>query len=803
MAGFLEGNKPNLPPTGDIIPNYDSVYEAVLALANKDGHYDSTYSAVLSIYQELTGDYDTEWDSTYSIVCEIAKGVEDGSISIGGGSSDDIYLHNPVQPAYTAPKELPLKINFLDGLGNIVETWDFEDRLNKTELPNLTELQLPDGIILHPLSWNFSLEEIKQSKIPMDVGGIYDSSDGCSYINVDISDENLSTMLFIEIYGDAVIDWGDGTTDDADTINGYPSHTYSSSGNKTIKINGEWGANYDSAELSGFVGEFPNFYFYNQVRYIYISSISSASVLRFNELYNCKNIIFGNVNLTNPTIEIKNTGLDNVLILPQDCNSVRLNIDNNYLKYLSLPVNNTYTNYIYVTNTLIKNLYINSGFEEKITCKFSSMSYAPTTLHCEKYIKLQDNFPTWINSPHLYYILEEDSDLVLYTLADTSTNNPSEFGWYTNGKQTPWKDLIKEIEKEYFTKFSPYCFANKYLKSFRIPEYVTGISNYCFRYCKIDDLYVPYMNSANLNTTCFRDMRGYNNEYPKIHWDSMDQISVSLFIDTSYPTTMLQVAYIGEEPVKSYIWNRTTLSTSELGHYLYDLYITKKLTRITGNAVVMCRNIYYEGTLDEWLGLSQDDELCAYGSNFYVNSTVNEDGTFSGDLVTGDIEINTNIGNHKFNSNYSLTSVNINEGVTSIGQYAFANCYNLKHINIPNTVTSIGTQAFSYTDLERLEISNINEVSNLINGCKNLQYIKLNYTEDGHSMGYLRNYYYVPKNFIYDFRDCTHIPTLSSTSYTTVNSSNGYYLILVPSALYDEWITSTNWSALASQIIAV
>jgi hypothetical protein len=51
----------------------------------------------------------------------------------------------------------------------------------------------------------------------------------------------------------------------------------------------------------------------------------------------------------------------------------------------------------------------------------------------------------------------------------------------------------------------------------------------------------------------------------------------------------------------------------------------------------------------------------------------------------------------------------------------------------------------------------------------------------------------------YDFHNHTSVPTLSN--------NNAFYgiasdcKIVVPDALYDEWIAATNWSSLASKIV--
>ena len=56
----------------------------------------------------------------------------------------------------------------------------------------------------------------------------------------------------------------------------------------------------------------------------------------------------------------------------------------------------------------------------------------------------------------------------------------------------------------------------------------------------------------------------------------------------------------------------------------------------------------------------------------------------------------TRIGGNAFNGCYSLTQINIPDGVTIIGNNAFNNCYSLTKINIPDGVTSIGSGAFQY-----------------------------------------------------------------------------------------------------------
>ena len=54
----------------------------------------------------------------------------------------------------------------------------------------------------------------------------------------------------------------------------------------------------------------------------------------------------------------------------------------------------------------------------------------------------------------------------------------------------------------------------------------------------------------------------------------------------------------------------------------------------------------------------------------------------------------TSIGNYAFLRCGNLTSLTIPNSVTIIGNYAFANCYKIDSVTIPNSVTSIGDYAF-------------------------------------------------------------------------------------------------------------
>ena len=112
------------------------------------------------------------------------------------------------------------------------------------------------------------------------------------------------------------------------------------------------------------------------------------------------------------------------------------------------------------------------------------------------------------------------------------------------------------------------------------------------------------------------------------------------------------------------------------------------------------------------------------------------------------------IGTNAFGSCVRLEDVNLSEGLETIGNRAFYNCTSLSSITIPNSVTSVGQSAFGMYDSSNLEIIDF-----------------------GNSR--------------------TTVPTLSGSSEDFCPSS---VRILVPDAIYNQWVTADGWSDIASQI---
>ena len=161
----------------------------------------------------------------------------------------------------------------------------------------------------------------------------------------------------------------------------------------------------------------------------------------------------------------------------------------------------------------------------------------------------------------------------------------------------------------------------------------------------------------------------------------------------------------------------------------------------------------------------------------------------------------TSIGNYAFQNCYSLASITISDGVTSIIDYAFSGCRSLASITIPTGVTSIGDSAFE--DCYSLASITISDgVTSIIDyafyNCYSLASITIPNGVTSIGSGAFNNCFGVR---YYDFSACTAIPALSDSDAFRNNPSD--FQMLIPSALYNNWKTATNWATYASKMVSV
>lgn len=131
-----------------------------------------------------------------------------------------------------------------------------------------------------------------------------------------------------------------------------------------------------------------------------------------------------------------------------------------------------------------------------------------------------------------------------------------------------------------------------------------------------------------------------------------------------------------------------------------------------------------------------------------------------------------------FQYNYALKEIVLPNTMTSINQTIFQNCENLVKVILPNSITNIPNYVFQYCrSLVNVVIpSGVTSVGNeAFRDCTSLQYC--------------------------DFSECLQIPTLANKN--TFQNIPSDCKIIVPDALYEDWIVATNWSdtSIVSHII--
>lgn len=188
-----------------------------------------------------------------------------------------------------------------------------------------------------------------------------------------------------------------------------------------------------------------------------------------------------------------------------------------------------------------------------------------------------------------------------------------------------------------------------------------------------------------------------------------------------------------------------TSSLATIPNYFMDNCSALRKIRLTGvdksvgrNAFSYCR-CATEVIIDAELTLSGTAVFRYDGSMQKVTATAN------GALVASSTTLN-----YAFADCTALTEVDFSlaTSVDLTGQYAFSGDTALQKITFGASTTRIGTYTFS--------------------GCTALKLI--------------------------DFRLATSIPALASSSNTTIPYNNSGLQIVVPDALYDSWIATTNWS---------
>ena len=128
-----------------------------------------------------------------------------------------------------------------------IRFFDYDGRLvaSYTSVPSALP-DVPTHDRLTNGTWNYTLEQVAEQFDAVgkcDVGANYDTTSGCTEIDVTLDSAHLEPCLCVAVNGTVTVDWGDGSA--TDTIKGtswtvlYPKrHVYVQAGNYTISIDG-------------------------------------------------------------------------------------------------------------------------------------------------------------------------------------------------------------------------------------------------------------------------------------------------------------------------------------------------------------------------------------------------------------------------------------------------------------------------------------------------------------------------------------------------------------------------------------
>ena len=285
----------------------------------------------------------------------------------------------------------------------------------------------------------------------------------------------------------------------------------------------------------------------------------------------------------------------------------------------------------------------------------------------------------------------------------------------------------------------------------------------------------------------------------------------------------IRIATVGRMTVPLYIWQNKANGVS------IDWGDGSSAETLSGTGNVNTSHTYTEPG-DYIISLMpQDGCTLSFGdgstSNCVMGSTGNNGRVYCNMLQEVYVGKNvTTIGSYVFKNCYSLASVTIPDGVTSIDNYAFYNCYSLESVTIPDGVTSINNNAF-YSCYSLASVTIPDGVTSIGNytfyNCYSLASVTIPSGFASISNSIFYNCYSlaivtIPDGVTsinnnafgscygmryYDFSACTSVPALSNTN--AFKNLPSDCQMLIPTELYDEWSTATNWATYASYMVAV
>ena len=182
-------------------------------------------------------------------------------------------------------------------------------------------------------------------------------------------------------------------------------------------------------------------------------------------------------------------------------------------------------------------------------------------------------------------------------------------------------------------------------------------------------------------------------------------------------------------------------------------------------------------------------------------------GQISGGGSSGDPRYEVDSQGKLVKKNFALNYFN---DVTSISngslQYAYRGS-NVTSVSFPNLTSvefyGLFTAFTGCTSLTSVDLSSLSSVEDYglfdsFRGCTSLTTVYLSSLSSAGGYGLSETFYGCTHLELVDFSKATAVPLLSNVN--TFQNTNETFRIVVPNALYNQWITATNWSTFASHI---
>ena len=157
----------------------------------------------------------------------VLPGEGSGSGGSGGTSGST--------PIITEPEWID-DVCFWDYDGTLIQHFPVEDAAELSELPTPPA---HDGLTF--LGWNYTLEQVRDTEYPLDIGAMYITADGKTRLHLSVTNKSYLTVPLNwsqTVENGVSIDWGDGTA--ATTVTGTgvvkTSHKYSAIGEYDVTI---------------------------------------------------------------------------------------------------------------------------------------------------------------------------------------------------------------------------------------------------------------------------------------------------------------------------------------------------------------------------------------------------------------------------------------------------------------------------------------------------------------------------------------------------------------------------------------